>query len=163
MTRNVKPSLEKKVDIEQITSKLLNTSGLKIEEFLFKNTISMDAYRKMVERGKFSRKAVRNILAVIDVNEGFLRGTEALTSSGKLTLVQNRSDNKGNPLGEDDPGEVYRTLVEGRTKYLLVHQSVLEKHEKQLDKKDDQIKELHEIIKGFASGGPIPTPKIEHT
>lgn len=169
MSRNVKKSLEKKADVEKIVSKLLITNGLKIDEFLFKVGISMDAYRKMKDRWSLSKDAVENILDKFDVNEGFLNGAEDLTSSGKLTFVENISDNPENPL-RVDAAEAYRTIVEGRTPYLLIHTSVLEIHEKQLlnkdvqiQSKDAQISGLHEIIKIMASGTPVPSPKVEKT
>jgi transcriptional regulator with XRE-family HTH domain len=40
-----------------------------------------------------------------------------------IAPVQNRSDNKENPLGDL---EVYRTIVEGKTEYLLIPRSVLQ-------------------------------------
>lgn len=123
MTRNVKPSLEKKLDIDGIITKLLKSSGLKMEEFLYRSGISLDAYRKMVDRGKLSANAVQNILDNFDVNEGLLKGTEDLTLSGKLTSVQKGSDNTNKPLGGDP--EVYRTIVEGNTEYVLIPRTVL--------------------------------------
>lgn len=69
-----------------------------------------------------------------------------------------------------DSGAVYREIVEGRTPYLLIHTSVLEKHEKQLlnkdvqiQSKDAQILSLHEIIKIIASGTQVPGSKVEKT
>ena len=140
MARNVKTIPEKNIDVEKIIDKILKSSKLKIDEFLFKTGISMDAYRKMVERGNLSKGAVENILAQFDVNEGFLKGEEDLTSSGKLTHVQNEQIITEKPLGETVVALL--GMVRQDSEYLRDQNADLTEHLKELNK---QLVELTTI------------------
>jgi transcriptional regulator with XRE-family HTH domain len=97
-----------------------------------------------------------------NVQRNVSRGAE------KPTPVQKIGDNK---INEED---VYRNIVEGRTDYLLIHKSVLREQyrlvpleqfardEKELERRDEQIKELTNIIKqmtgvGTSSKVSVPT------
>jgi hypothetical protein len=117
MSGNVKKSLEKKINVEEIINKLLKASRLDINKFAAETGNTVDALRKSKSRNVLSEDIVRNILDTYDMNEGFLTGEdEQLDFKGKHASVQ-----KGLALPENtDREEVYRTIVEGHTEYYLV-------------------------------------------
>ena len=143
MARNVKTIPEKKIDVEKIVNTILKASKLRIEEFLFNTDISLDAYRKMVGRGKFSKGSVENILATFDVNEGFLKGEEDLISSGKLTGVQDKPETP--QKGESWEAATFRKIMEGDAEYVLVHKTAFQNHRfTSVEQIEANVKELAE-------------------
>lgn len=159
MSGNVKPGLEKKIDVEKVIDKILKASGLKIEEFLFQTGISLDSYRKMVDRRALTKPAIESILDIFNLNDGFLTGRdEELNYQGKRTPVQNEAAIKGNHL-RMDLSRAIQTVIEDNTEYLIIPKVVLEgkyrlvaieqieKDRAELEQRTAQIDGLHDLIK----------------
>jgi hypothetical protein len=142
MSGQVKKSREKIITVDEIIDKILKDRKLKIEKFAVDAGISIDALRKSIERNTLSDNSVEKIRDSFHIKEDFLRGFESELSYEKPTPVQNGANNTGKPI-EGDP-EVYRTIVEGKTEYVLVPREVMQ--DSKLIAKD-QFTETIEMMK----------------
>lgn len=148
MARSVKTIPEKKIDVKGVIANILTASKLKLDDFLYEVGISMDAYRKMASRGELSKEAVENILAVFDLNKGYLIGDEEeLNYRGKHTHDQNKGENT---LAYK---EMYEKFLGASSEYVFIHKDLLKEHrlipvkemEQNAKESDNQVKAILDL------------------
>lgn len=108
--------------------KILSITGLELTQFAIECKIIPNTLKVAIKRNALSPEIVTKIHDRFNVRKEFLRTGNEPVFEENVTSVQNGSDNKENPLGEDldDETMVLQRALRGESIYRVVPASILE-------------------------------------